>query len=292
MPGRHILPESAFEVGPYSHPAMAWRREVLRETLEALRSAEPPDRFLRLAQSNVERWHKAAGDRGMLPRVHVMAGDWGEVTLALTRELGVTFAVLNMANAHWPGGGYVEGAVAQEENMFRRTDCHFAISDDHMDPVSGRYSPAMTDLINGVNGVVYLDTSAPRICIRGPERSAAHRAGYEWLPDDEIFPFFELRAAARDYRDGRPFDEQEARQRIAAQLDTLLNHDVRHAVLGASGCGAFCNPPATVARIYREELEKRLDAFECVAFAIYHAGYGPNNFEPFSHALASLGVQP
>lgn len=105
------------------------------------------------------------------------AGDWGEVTLALTRELGTTFAVLNMANAEWPGGAYVEGAVAQEENMFRRTDCHFAVSDGDVDAARGGYHPAMTLLINGVHGAVYLDTARPRVCIRGPEVPApAERA--------------------------------------------------------------------------------------------------------------------
>ena len=46
------------------------------------------------------------------------------MTLELTRRYGTLFASLNMANAYGPGGGYTHGMVAQEENMFRRTDCH------------------------------------------------------------------------------------------------------------------------------------------------------------------------
>ena len=52
-------------------------------------------------------------------------------------------------------------------------------------------------------------------------------------------------------------------------------------MLSAFGCGAFLNPAARVAAIYREELSKRATRFDVIAFAIFNAGYGPNNFEPF-----------
>ena len=44
-----------------------------------------------------------------------------------------------------------------------------------------------------------------------------------------------------------------------------------------------------VARLYREELELLHDAFSCVAFAIFHAGYGPDNFPPLDAALRETG---
>jgi len=119
----------------------------------------------------------------------VTRGDWGEVAGAVTRQFGVCFAVLNMANAHVPGGAYVEGASAQEANMFRRTDCHFAIDATEYDPLTERYSPEMTMLISGSRGEVYLDTAMPRVCIRGPEDVivfAIHAPGYG---PDNYLPF-------------------------------------------------------------------------------------------------------
>ncbi|MEZ5441241.1 MAG: hypothetical protein R3F15_07115 [Lysobacterales bacterium] len=101
-----------------------------------------------------------------------------------------------------------------------------------------------------------------------------------------MFPFFELRAAARDLRDGSDFEPQDARRRIAAQLDTLQAHQLRHAVLGAFGCGAFRNPADRVAAIYREEIETRAAHFDLLAFAIFSAGNGPDNYTPFAETLS------
>jgi hypothetical protein len=95
------------------------------------------------------------------------------------------------------------------------------------------------------------------------------------------------RAAARDLRDGSAFDADEARRRIVAQLDSLAAHGIRHAALGGFGCGAFLNPGAEVARLYKEELARRADDFCVVAFAIYAAGYGPGNFGPFKAVFES-----
>ena len=173
--------------------------------------------------------------------------------------------------------------------MFRRTDCHFSLERNHMDGYreDGRslYSAEMTSLINGGMGRVYLDKARPRVCIRGPEDSSRDDLGYPWLADDEVFPFYELRAAAVDLRREPAFDADEAARRIAAQLDTLIEHGVRHAVLSAFGCGAFRNPADQVACIYRQELLKRATQFDVIAFAIFHAGYGPNNFMPFEKAF-------
>jgi hypothetical protein len=219
----------------------------------------------------------------------VLPGDWGEVTRSLTAKYGECFAVLNMANPYVPGGAYVEGAVAQEENIFRRTDCHFQVGHEDYDPTTDCYHPDKTRLLLAQDGRVYIDSQRPRVCIRGPEDRASHDLGYPWLGDDQVFPFLEMRASAQDLRGGMTFSETEARRRIVAQFDTLKDHGIRHVVFGAFGCGAFRNPAEQIAEIYRGEIEKRTRHFSIIAFAIFHAGYGPNNFVPFQEALRDLG---
>lgn len=288
MPGRHISDELTLLALGYDHPDMVQRRVVLKQTLDAFARAQPSDRYHRLAAANLERWRRERLEPpAASPQVQVIAGDWGAVTGELTRGHGVCFAVLNMANAYVPGGAYVEGAVAQEENMFRRTDCHFHVTAAEYDASADRYHRHMTELLSARPGRVYLDRRHSRVCIRGPEDRERSDLGYAWLGDDEVFPFFELRAAAQDLRGGAPFDVEEARRRIAAQLDTLRDAGIRHAVLSAFGCGAFQNPAAEVARLYREEITLRAPDFALIAFAIFAPGYGPDNYAPFAHAFAS-----
>ncbi|MCZ6830031.1 MAG: DUF2263 domain-containing protein [Gammaproteobacteria bacterium] len=204
----------------------------------------------------------------------------------MTRGHGATFAVLNMANAYVPGGGYVEGSMAQEENMFRRTDWHFSIDSRSADERNDCYRPEWTALVSGEEGEVFLDIESPRVCVRGPEDLTRTDLGYPWLDDDKIFPFLELRSAAVDRRDGSHFSPAMMRSRISAQLDTLARHEIKYVVLGAFGCGTFGNPAGQVAELYREEIAKRSSKFLVIAFAIFHARYGPDNYTPFKDVFS------
>jgi len=275
LPGMVRQPYDAEEV----------RQNILLETLTELEKKSPTAEYHRVAQQNLSRWRAEAKPRNNdRCDVRVLCGDWGEVTGSLVKEYGVIFAALNMANAYGPGGGYAQGMVAQEENMFRRTDCHFSLDRAKMNRY-GEYVPDETALLSAAHGKVYLDTKFPRVCIRGPEDRGDSQLGYRWLPAEEFFPFYELRAAAVDLRRGGRFDPVEMRKRIRAQFQTCIENNVRHVILSAFGCGAFLNPAADVAAIYQSELHSYSDKFDCVTFAIFHAGYGPDNFAPFKEVF-------
>ena len=264
------------------------RQRILAQTLARIYHLGE-ENLRNTAKQNLQRWKAQANKKKDATHkcvVHVLPGDWGDVTLQMTKLYGTTFASLNMANAYGPGGGYVEGCAAQEENMFRRTDCHFSLMPAEMNHSRSKYIPEMSALINAEEGRVYLDTECPRFCIRGSEDRHRQDLGYPWLASDEIFPFYELRAAAVDLRFRGNFDERETLRRVCAQLDTLIDAGVRHAVLGAFGCGAFRNPTERVAAVYRHAIDTRADQFDVIAFAIFHAGYGPNNFKPFYAAFS------
>jgi len=280
MTGRKILDESDPILVKYHHPDLVQRRLILKETLNAFSKTSLSNQYHLLADKNLRKWQKKEKSINVNNKIQVFSGDWGEITLMLTKKYGTCFAVLNMANAYIPGGGYVEGMAAQEENMFRRTDCHFKITSEEYNESTDRYTPEMTELLSAKYEVVYLDKEHPRVCIRGSENRYMDNLGYEWLADDEIFPFYELRASAQDLRGEISFNASEARKKIVAQLDTLRITGIRYAVLGAFGCGAFQNPPDVVAQIYKQEIDKRIDDFDLIAFAIFSSG-GTDNYEPF-----------
>jgi len=284
---RPLLDERNLRFGRYDHPQLARRRAILRETLDTL--SGDYDHYHRLAQDNLERWaaeREARGERLPSGQVEVIKGDWGDVTLALTKRWGVAFPVLNMANAYVAGGAYLQGTSAQEENMFRRTDCHLALKEEELQPYDRhdhyvRYRPEVTALLEGEQGRVSLDMDQLRVCVRGSEKREEADLGYPWLSEEDVFPFYELKAAAMDLRDGAPFDPVRCALRFNALLDTLKDAGQRVAVLGAHGCGAFLNPSERVADCFAQVLDGRREDFDLIVFAIFHAGYGPSNFEPF-----------
>jgi len=284
---RPLLSEGQRGLMCYSSWRHERRRAVLRETIEALRSGYA-DYHARAAQ-NLARWAEERAARGeplSSGQVEVVAGDWGEVTLALTKRWGLTFPVLNMANAYVAGGAYLQGTATQEENMFRRTDCHLSLKPEELmpydpsDPCYVRYTPEVTARLQGRSGRVCLDLERPRVCVRSGERGERGDLGYEWLSGDELFPFYELKAAAMDLRRGEPFSPEECAQRFTALLDTLKAAGQRVAVLGAHGCGAFMNHTDQVVDHFAAVLEARRDDFDLITFAIFDATYGPDSLTP------------
>lgn len=259
------------------------RRMILKDTVEKF-STDTLGLYEKQARKNHQKW--SGTPTNLSGHVRVIPGDWGDVTLRLSQATGTIYTVLNMANAELPGGLYLEGFGAQEENMYRRTNCHFHVHDNEMDEEKIYYTQEMTALINGFSGHVYLDVQTPRICIKGSE--GPNISGYDDLSPSDYFLFYELKSAADNISHDNPFSEASMRKKIAAQLDTLKAANVRCVVLSAFGCGAFGNPPTEVARIYREELQKRLEDFDDVAFAIFTSEFDSDNFMPFKEALDGL----
>lgn len=151
----------------------------------------------------------------------------------------------------------------------------------------------------------------PQICFRGPEILvptdleeftarrqfiADSKLSYAFLPKEKIFPFYELRSAAPELV-GRKIDlkdessvrkyTQDLSRRIGAQLDTLILKGKTDAILGAWGCGSFKNNPDLVARIYREEIEKRAQHFQHIVFPIIDTE-DTANFHVFKKHLDGL----
>lgn len=187
----------------------------------------------------------------------------GESTVAAARRfcaLGLDVAALDFASATRPGGGFLGGAQAQEEDLARCSSLYDCLSS----------CPEYYDANRACGTSLYTDhlIYSPRVPFFRDER-------LELVPD----PFFVsiLTSPAPDAGDVR------AREPLAAsRIDDVLyergrnillvarEHGHRVLVLGAWGCGVFRNDPETVAAMWHYHLHKPefAGAFDRVVFAI------------------------
>ena len=104
------------------------------------------------------------------------------------------------------------------------------------------------------------------------------------------FSFLELRSAAVDRSRKRKAsharDLGEMEKRVEAQFATLIANGIRHVVLSAFGCGAFENDPSEIAWVYKQAVERHRASFTVIAFAIFYAGHGQDNYNIFKSFLA------
>eukprot|EP00035_Acanthoeca_spectabilis_P017726 m.373139 g.373139 ORF g.373139 m.373139 type:complete len:359 (-) comp16690_c0_seq5:492-1568(-) len=181
-------------------------------------------------------------------------------------------AVLNFANAETPGGRYLCGARAQEEDLCRLLpQLHPALVDSKAYPLD----PGSAVLVPGALAVREVGTYRP--C----------------LPQDEVTVItatMPCGTADRRPKGGwlkSPWAEDVSR-RIRAVLLAARVSMRPNLVLGAFGCGAFGNPPKYVALLFREQLKSPefAGAFRTVVFAILDP-LGTGNLGPFQRELGS-----
>eukprot|EP01114_Cavostelium_apophysatum_P004608 TRINITY_DN1492_c1_g1_i2.p1 TRINITY_DN1492_c1_g1~~TRINITY_DN1492_c1_g1_i2.p1 ORF type:complete len:353 (-),score=67.85 TRINITY_DN1492_c1_g1_i2:155-1213(-) len=210
--------------------------------------------------------------------VEVIEGDCIEAALNLKLNEKLNPAVLNMASAKRPGGGYRNGAGAQEENLFRRTNYYQHLEHPQQ---ARRYRIGDFDGIYSPDVLVFRSSEA---------------TGYEFLPSCVKLAFIAVAAYARPRLVKGARNEQELTSNMAdgtkRKIKTILNialangHD--SVVLSAFGCGAYANPPLHIAKLFHEVINKFYrGAFKKIVFAIIdddnaRKSHNPNgNFLPF-----------
>lgn len=231
--------------------------------------------------------------RGAAPgtRVSVESIDCVEAGLRM-QDQKMNPVVLNMANAEHPGGGYLSGAGAQEENLCRRSAYCLAL--EAPEPLYGLIRQRKRDHYPlGDEDGLY----TPNVLVL----RASEDAGYGWLPHPRYLSFVAVAAIDRPRvtRDRPPRLAPPERTLTAAKIRMILRIALFHRhdalVLSALGCGAFGNPPADVAAVFYEVLSEPEfhGAFREIVFAILddqNAGRAHNpdgNFRPFLRQFSS-----
>ncbi|MDX3314234.1 TIGR02452 family protein [Streptomyces sp. NPDC054884] len=209
----------------------------------------------------------------------------GESSLEAARRLAdEPVAVLDFASARNPGGGYLNGAQAQEEALCRASALYACLLEArrfydhhraHRDPfytdrvIHSPAVPVFRDdrgrLLDEPYTVGFLAAAAPNAGV--VLRTAPHRAG-------ELPRALSVRA-----------------ERV---LETAAAHGYRRLVLGAWGCGVFRNDPAQVAGAFRALLARggRFEGrFAHVVFAVLDRTPGGAVRTAFEDAFGQKGAQ-
>lgn len=185
-------------------------------------------------------------------------------------------AVLNMANAFNPGGGFFNGARAQEESLGRSTNlipslCRYEQTHPR---AGGAYIHAGQALYTpGV--AVYSDRNGvpvEQLCEVDIVSAAAlqFRSGKLVDRDAEAFGF------PKDMPLPEPGNEhfEAYKEYLTLTVRNILEaaraREVRNVILGAIGCGAFGNDPTRVAEVFDQVLNREdyRHLFNQIVFAI------------------------
>jgi uncharacterized protein (TIGR02452 family) len=167
-------------------------------------------------------------------------------------------AVLNLADNWVPGGLVTRGAMAQEEELFRRTDCFLSV-EQHMYPLQN------TRIIYTQKVKVIKDTQyrllEPPFNISMISASAISN------------PILEKNGDLNSY------DYDLTLETLKCVFKSAIMHKKDTLVLGAFGCGEYNNPPLQIIEIFNELLHIYRGYFKKIVFAVYSRN--DNNFELF-----------
>lgn len=208
-------------------------------------------------------WDMTEAYRDGFCRISVINADSYQAARELEKPL-----VMNFANAHNPGGGFLMGANAQEEALCRCSTLYESISSKK---ASEMYHYNNTHLSNVESDYMLL---SPVVSVFRDEK-------FELLKKPVQVAVITIpapnRFGAALFASGKTIEETMLR-RIRIMLRIAAKKGYRNLVLGAWGCGAFGNKPEEVSGYFKKVLVEEAygKCFEKVCFAIYGKTDGRN----------------
>ena len=189
-----------------------------------------------------------------------------EATLKNTK-----IAVLNFASAKNPGGGFLNGAMAQEESLaassclYQTLTAHEAYYQNNRACKSMMYtnhaifSPEVVFFRNGKFNLLEKPVTASVLTL------PAVNMGQVRLKGEDV-----------------SLAEQTMRTRMKLALAIFAQQGCRYLVLGAYGCGVFRNDPIKVASWWKELLDTCFPQyFESIVFAVLDRSANLSCIQPF-----------
>jgi uncharacterized protein (TIGR02452 family) len=201
-----------------------------------------------------------------------------ETTAAAARRLfevegEARVAALNFASAKNPGGGFLGGAKAQEEDLARCSALYTCQITQRAYYDANRAEPSMLY----TDHIIY----SPDVPFFRDEKLALLEAPF--LVSILTAPAPNAGEASRHGRGEGRRVRATLEDRAGKVLAVAAAQGHRCLVLGAWGCGVFRNDPRDVAAIFGHWLghERFARAFDRVVFAVYDRGAGQPNLRAF-----------
>jgi uncharacterized protein (TIGR02452 family) len=213
--------------------------------------------------------------------VEVVEGTSQTIAQQLSREAShrdSPIGLLNFASARSPGGGFLNGAKAQEEDLCR---------------CSGLYPCLLMcmkyfDVNRNQESMLYTDYSifSPNV----PFFKVRSTGDFLQTP----IPISVITAPAPNtvrYMERKGSDESELRDTFLRRWENVLciarEEGIKRLLLGAWGCGAFGGDPVLVSQTAKEAIREYGKGFEKIVFAIPDTkGVSRVNFDTFRETFA------
>lgn len=196
-------------------------------------------------------------------------------TAIILMRKGLRPCVLNMASVLKPGGGWMKGSSAQEEQLFYRSTYALSLCDPYNIDANRTWSYPLP-----ITGGVY---SPDVFVFRNNEIK-----NYSLLPFEQcMYMDFVAVAALKNpfLENGRlnKVDERVTLDKIRTILRIASENHHNTVLLSAFGCGAYNNPPEHIAQFFKSILsEEEFDGrFAFIVFGIMKTCEKDKNYDVF-----------
>jgi len=186
---------------------------------------------------------------------------------------------LNFASAKNPGGGFLGGALAQEESLALSSALYATLTKHFEMYEYNRSRPTL----------LYSDHM-----IWSPETVVFRNDDGHLLADPYKMSFITSPAVnVGAIKNNRPEEMMHTEETMLRRMDKVLalfvHHNIKHLLLGAWGCGVFRNDPKDIARYFSFYLlngGKYSQCFKSVVFAVLDKSKDGSNIAAFNSAFA------
>eukprot|EP00928_Gymnodinium_smaydae_P048510 TRINITY_DN32439_c0_g1_i1.p1 TRINITY_DN32439_c0_g1~~TRINITY_DN32439_c0_g1_i1.p1 ORF type:complete len:312 (+),score=52.78 TRINITY_DN32439_c0_g1_i1:66-1001(+) len=228
---------------------------------------------------------------GKGPIVSVSTMTTADAIEFFAKQKGNVVCALNFANGETPGGGYKNGAVAQEEDLCRQFPTLYSTL--YKSKSDGLYPFGPCTCKSASAPEKYSDVLYTAGLTLG---RASMENGYALLlPEQEVTASM-VAAAAPNIRFASEISDRELIYNTVQTIfkaPRLMEEEVNTLILGAWGCGAFGGDAKTIAELFVRALmsDSLGDLYREVHFAIPKLAPDDNNYEVFVQVLKDFQIR-